>query len=383
MIITRFVLPLGFGLLPLFAIAQTWVDSLEVYAREKYLPASSYTWTWQHAAFLNTIIKRHDQVDAAQKRVYLDYVTKAMHRTMAGAHGKSPNAVASGLGLAFLLEKTGEERYREKCVKIFAEYMRVRRTPEGAVSHLAWSTELWDDTVFMVGQFLIAMYRATGDEKYLNELALQMRTHREKLRDEKTTLWYHGWDANDKDGLPYFCGQMGWPNDSTRRSGEIWGRGNGWIFVTLADALEVIPKKHPLWSEFAGYLKEMVEHLPALQDTLTGHWFQLPVRNNDPDNWIESSCTAMFGYGILMALKLGIVSGSMYKECTERAYHGLRKHSIAPVGNGHLTATNVCIGTCIGDREYYLKRGVQQGRSFGLGMFIQFGTRYEIENGIR
>ena len=381
--IFRAIIILALGLWPRLANAQTWVDSLEVYAREKYLPASGYTWTWQHAAFLNAMIKRHGQVDTARGQVYLDYVTKAMHRTMAGANGNSPNAVASGLGLAFLLEKTNEERYREKCAKIFSEYLRIRRTSEGAVSHLAWSTELWDDTVFMVGQFLIAMYRATGDEKYLNELALQMRLHREKLRDEKTGLWYHGWDANDKDGLPYFCGQMGWPNDSTRRSEEIWGRGNGWIFVTLSDALEVIPKENPLWTEFAVYLKEMVQHLPELQDKSTGHWFQLPVRNNDPENWIESSSTAMFSYGILMALKLGIVSGSEYKECTDRAYLGLRKHSIEAVGNGYLTATNVCTGTCIGDRRYYLKRGVQNGRSFGLGMFIQFGARYEIENGIR
>jgi unsaturated rhamnogalacturonyl hydrolase len=120
--------------------------------------------------------------------------------------------------------------------------------------------ELWDDTVFMVGQFLMAMYKATGDEQYLTELGIQMRTHREKLSDEATGLWVHGWDANDKDGLPYFCGQMGWPDDSTRRSAEIWGRGNGWIFVTLSDALgDHPPRTSTLWTEFAGYLKEMTQ----------------------------------------------------------------------------------------------------------------------------
>ena len=139
---------------------------------------------------------------------------------------------------------------------------------------------------------MIAMYKATGDEKYLNELAEQFRLHRDKLLDEKTGLGITV--CHDKDGLPYFCGQMGWPDDETKLSAEIWGRGNGWLFVTLADALDVIPRDDPLWDEFASYLNEMVVNLPELQDESTGHWFQLPVRKEDPENWIESSCTARF-----------------------------------------------------------------------------------------
>ena len=364
------------------AIAQTWVDSVETYAIQSYLPASKYVWSWQHAAFLNTIVKRYEQVDSLEKQKYFDYIEKAMDRTKARANGKTPNGVASGLGMAFLYEKTGNEFYKAKCDKIFEQYLKVKRTPEGAISHLPITLELWDDTVFMIGQFMIAMYRATGDEKYLNELANQFRLHREKLLDKETGLWYHGWDANDKDGLPYFCGQMGWPDDETRVSGEIWGRGNGWLYVTLADALDVIPRENPLWNEFADYLEEMVTNLPELQDEETGHWYQLPIRKNDPDNRIESSCTAMFAYGILSALKHEIVDDRIYNAAADRAYEGLYKHSTQKVKIG-LTCTNVCTGTCIGDKDYYLNRGVQKGRSFGLGMFIQFGMLYEYENGLR
>ena len=362
--------------------AQTWVDSVETYSMQSYLPASKYVWSWQHAAFLNTMVKRYEQVDSLEKQKYFDYIEKAMQKTKARANGKTPNGVASGLGMAFLFEKTGDEFYKAKCDKIYEQYLNVRRTPEGGISHLPYTLELWDDTVFMIGQFMIAMYRATGDEKYLNELAQQFRLHREKLRDENTGLWYHGWDVNDKDALPYFCGQMGWPNDSTRVSGEIWGRGNGWLYVTLADALDVVPRENTLWNEFAGYLEEMVVNLPELQDEKTGHWYQLPIRKDEPENWIESSCTAMFAYGILSALKHGIVDDRLYNLSVGRAYNGLYKHSTEQTPNG-LTCTNVCTGTCIGDKDYYLNRGVQKGRPFGLGMFVQFGMLYEIENGMR
>lgn len=362
--------------------AQTWVDSVETYAMHTYLPASKYVWSWQHAAFLNTMVKRYEQSDSIDQKKYFDYIQKAMHRTKGVANGKTPNGVASGLGLAFLYEKTGDDFYLAKCNKIYDQYLKVRRTPEGAISHLPVTLELWDDTVFMIGQFMIAMYRATGDDKYLSELAQQFRLHREKLLDKETGLWYHGWDANDKDGLPYFCGQMGWPDKETRVSSEIWGRGNGWLFITLADALDVVPQDNALRSEFADYLKEMVVNLPDLQDDKTGHWYQLPIRKNDPENWIESSCTAMFAYGIQSALKHGIVEDQAFTTSLDLAYSGLRRHSIAPTKTG-LTCTNVCTGTCIGDKDYYLKRKVQNGRSFGLGMFIQFGMLYEIENGLR
>ena len=49
--------------------------------------------------------------------------------------------------MAFLMEHTGEELYLEKCEKIFDQYLKVRRTPEGAISHLPITLELWDDTV--------------------------------------------------------------------------------------------------------------------------------------------------------------------------------------------------------------------------------------------
>jgi unsaturated rhamnogalacturonyl hydrolase len=51
----------------------------------------------------------------------------------------------------------------------------------------------------------------------------------------------------------------------------------------------------------------MVVHLPALQDKQSGHWYQLPVRKGEAGNYIESSCTAMFAYGIQHALDLGLV----------------------------------------------------------------------------
>ncbi|CAN5398748.1 glycoside hydrolase family 88 protein [soil metagenome] len=375
--LSKWALSIVFVLVMLTTQAQTtWVDTLDLYARTEYLPPNKYKWTWVNAALLSVMVNRYDRAPEQDKATYLAYVKTAMDHTYGKARGKTPNGVASGLGMAFLYRVTKEEKYLKKSLEIYNDYLKIKRTANGGVSHLRLFYELWDDTVFMIGEYLMQMYLATGDEKYLDEFMSQFRIHRGQLRDTTTNLWVHGWDADSKAHIT-FCSQNKWQNHPDRRSKEFWGRGNGWIVVTLSDALQNIPKEHKYWPEFAGYLKEMVEVLPPLQDSATGHWYQLPIRKAEAGNYLESSCTAMFAYGILTAQKLGIVTGPAYTQAVDRTYKGLPEHSLVPVSGGYLTTQNVCKGTCIGDSQYYYARKSQQGKAYAIGMFIQFGRAWE------
>ncbi len=378
MIQTNAILKWG-GLLFCFAISQilfaqesTWVDSLDHYARTEFLPAKKYHWTWQNAALLNTIKVQYEMTSEEE---YLAYICKAMGRKLKRANGRTPNAVASGLGMAFLARETGEEKYKKAAEKVFEDYKKIPKTDNGGVSHLKKYKELWDDTIFMVGCYLREMYLLTGEEKYLNELLHQVEVHRAKLKDDDWGLWYHGWDDDDKNRSNFICGQKGWSNNPEKRSKEIWGRGNGWVIVTLAETVSAIPDELPQRTKLAAYLKEMLVHLPALQDTVTGHWYQLPVRKNEQGNFMESSCTAMFGYGISIGLKEGVIEGAAYEKSAERAFYGLRKYSIRKEKE-ELITMNVCKGTCIGDKYYYFNRRAASEKSFGIGMFILFGRAY-------
>ncbi len=359
-----------------YLLAQTWTDTLDLYARTQFMPPSKFQWKWQKAALLSTMVKQYDKAEEKKKEIYLKYIQKCMQKTMQQANGKTPNAVASGLGMAFLYRVTREGKYKEVCDKIYKDYLLIKRSKDGGVSHLVKNIELWDDTIFMIGEFLIEMYRATGDTNYIDELVKQVSIHRNKLQDPEWGLWVHGWD-NDNKSHCTFCGQMYWPDKSTRKSSEIWGRGNGWIVVTLSDAIECLPQENKQRSILTGYLKEMLYRLPELQDKNTGHWYQLPVKNNHPKNYIESSCTAMFAYGISRGLQMGIIQDSSYNKSVELAYIGLRNFSVQKINNDYITTKNVCKGTCIGDETYYLNRKVCHGKPFGIGMFIAFGRAYE------
>ena len=360
--------------------SQTWVDSLDIYAREKFMPASKFNWTWMKASLLYTMVKQYDNnSDAAKQKIYFDFVKTAMDKSYKHANGKVPNAVASGVGMAFLYRTTKDEKYKKACDKIYAGYLKMKRTKEGAVSHLPAHTELWDDTVFMIGQFLLEMYKATNDTTYLDELYKQISLHREKLRDEKYGLWVHGYDEQKK-GHFSFGSQLNWADKTTGKSAEIWGRGNGWVIVTLADALQTVPKNNVHWNTLAGYLKEMIAHLPELQNKETGHWYQLTVRTTEPKNYIESSSTAMFAYGITKAIQLGLVTDDAYATSIDLAYKGLRNYSIQATDDTYITTKNVCKGTCIGDKNYYLNRKVKNEKPYSIGMFINFGRQYEKKN---
>jgi len=362
--------------------AQTWVDSLNTFAFEEHLPAKQYKWTWMNAPLLRAMVLNYELSEGAEKSFYLDYVQTAMDHNLKRANGKRPNTVASAHGLAFLWKELKDEKYLQVADKIYQAYLNIPRTSNGGVTHLARTPELWDDTMYMIGVYLLEMYRATGEEKYLDELMKQFRIHREKLSDPSSGLWVHGWDDNNS-GRCTICGQRDWPNEETRRSEEVWGRGNGWIVVMLSDLIKTLPKDHPYYIEATGYLKEMIVSLPGLQDKTTGHWFQLPLKPEVSGNFIESSSTAMFSYGILTAIQEDLVDAKEYEPCLHLAYQGLRTYSLEQVGNQYLNTKNVCTGTCIGDEAYYLNRKSTSGKAYAIGMFIIFGTNYELEYGFR
>lgn len=359
-----------------FSQTTTWVDSMDVYAREVLMPPQKFAWTWQSAALLKTMIHQYENVTESEQQKYVDYIKKAMDHVELKGNIHNPNGIASGVGMAFLARITGEKKYVDAANKVYEQYLKIPRTENGGVTHLARTRELWDDTIYMIGIFFQEMYKLTGDDKYIDELLIQVEAHREKLQNKEWGLWYHGWDGDLKKRCNV-CGQNGWSNNALQRNDECWGRGNGWVVVTLSETLRLLPENHPKTEKLASYLVEMIEHLPELQDSVTGHWFQLPIRKNEPGNFIESSCTAMFAYGILSALELGIVSGKEYQQSVDLAYKGLQVHSLEKVAGGpYLTTKNVCKGTCIGDKDYYFNRSATSEKRYGLGMFILFGRSY-------
>ncbi|MFO7935507.1 MAG: glycoside hydrolase family 88 protein [Bacteroidales bacterium] len=354
---------------------ERWIDHMVNYGYREVLPAGEYFWGWDPAVFLRGLVVYHESDLSGNSEQILDYIQECMDLNLNQVSGIHPNAVASGHALAYLAGKTGEEKYRQKADSVFEDYRNIVRVPNGGISHRDVTLELWDDTVYMLGIYLMEMYRLTGDIRYAGEFMEQLLAHHEKLADPQWGLWYHGWDADtvfyDDD-----CSMPGWADPVTGQSPEFWGRGNGWVMMAVADALQTLPGSWERYGVLETMLKELVHRLPELQDEETGHWYQLPIYPEDEQNWIESSSSSMYGYAISIGIRLGLLDPLIYRPVVDRAYAGLQEHSLKDLGGGYMTATNICEGTCIGDKDYYYNREVIEGIPYGLGAFIMFGVEY-------
>ena len=356
--------------------AQNWVDSLDLYGREVCMPADQYKWDWGQATMLNAMVHLYNSKPESQRQQYLDYIKTAMDHTINSANGVHPNAVASGHGMAFMAKITGDSKYKEIANKIYADYLTTPRTKNGGVSHRTETVEMWDDTIYMLSMYLLEMYRYTNDEKYLSELLDQLHIHKAKLADKKWGLWVHGYD-DDTDDYKDRCCQFGWANATPgRTSKEFWGRGNGWVVMAIADALKAAPRKSTYFREFAKELRSITQKLPQLQDQKTGLWYQLPIYPDSIANFIESSCSAMFAYGITVGVKLKVLPGKTFRPVIEKSYSGLQKYATKHEGK-YSIPTLVCEGTCIGDRAYYFGRKTKEGINYAIGAYIMFGLEYE------
>lgn len=375
---------LMFLFLPAIQIAaqqKTWVDSLERHGREVFMPADKYKWDWGQATFLNSLKQLYHASASDNRSIYLAYIKTAMDASEKVANGKHPNAVASAHGIAFLARITGDKNYINKANGIYADYLKIPRASNGGVSHRAETIELWDDTVYMLSMFLLEMYKLTGDEKYIADFLEQFNAHNKELTDPKTGLWVHGWDADSvfyDDG----CSIKNWPDKVTHRNDQVWARGNGWVGMALADALETVGRKSQYWKPLEKALVHFVRAVAPYQDKSTGHWYQLVSLPALQGNFLESSCTAMFSYAITKGIQLKILDKKKYLPMVQASYAGLQKMSMRQDANS-LVPTRVSGGTCVGDQAYYLGRKIGEGTGFGYGSFIMFGLAYEQLNGNR
>lgn len=338
-------------------------------AMNHIVPAEKFVWNWRDAVLLKAFTDIY-RAEPQKREAIADYVDEAMTRLAPRAHGVHPNGVASAVGLAFLQEIGRSSMETDKTLeKVLMQYRGIARAVNGACSHRAGVIELWDDTVYMIGITLIGCYKATGDISYVEEFADQVIAHAEHLCDPETGLWYHGW-AESSYPAEDACSQYGWNTNPAHRNNEFWGRGNGWIVMSLADVLEVLPVTDRRYPQIKSMYELMMNTLAKLQDRRTGLWRQLPLHVRDRENFLESSCTAMFGYAFAKGVRMGILPAEC-RRVAEKAYDGLVEHCVLDSGTSEIRLGHICAGTCIGDREYYYARSqVDHGETYALGAFL-------------
>ena len=106
-----------------------WGDKLTQYVVEEYMPAKDYIWNWNEAVFLKSAVVRCE--NNMDKDYLFPYIQTAVDSTFGDANGHHPNAVISGLGLAYLAQTTDT---KTKLMR-FSNNTRISPEPPTEVCH--------------------------------------------------------------------------------------------------------------------------------------------------------------------------------------------------------------------------------------------------------
>jgi unsaturated rhamnogalacturonyl hydrolase len=91
--------------------------------------------------------------------------------------------------------------------------------------------------------------------------------------------------------------------------------------------LETIPAAYKGYDEVKAIYIRLAAALKRTQDAKTGGWYQVVDKGAQPDNWIETSGTAMFTYAIRQGVNLGILNEKEYRNVAENGYKSIVNHA--------------------------------------------------------
>ena len=226
--------------------------------------------------------------------------------------------------------------------------VKQKRLPDGTL----WRPEsmggtVWPDDLYMGGVFLVRYGIYAHDQKYIDDAANNI-IQQAALEQDSDGLWFHGYFVKQKKHPPF-----------------KWGRGNGWAMVAAVEALSAMPENDPLRPQVLAILRKQIEGLKKLQAP-DGRWRQVL---DQPGFWEETSCTAMFAYGIARAVNRGWIDASNMA-IARKAFAGIAKN-VTPDGQ----VNGTCEGTGIGmTLDFYLKRQRPPDDAHGRGPVILAGT---------
>jgi rhamnogalacturonyl hydrolase YesR len=153
---------------------------------------------------------------------------------------------------------------------------------------------------------------ADNSSAVANDIMKQLDLLWTHCRQNSTGLLVHGYDASKK---------AIWANPINGASSYVWSRSVGWYLMALVDTLELEIPNFPL--KLRTYLQrrliQLSEAIISVADAQTGCWWQVMTFPGRPGNYIESSGSAMFTYGLYKAARLGYLPKRLTTKATDTA----------------------------------------------------------------
>jgi unsaturated rhamnogalacturonyl hydrolase len=258
------------------------------------------------------------------------------------------NSVSMGHTLITLHDATNDEKYLKIAIDKM-EYLENEavRFGENVFQHTVSSKndfpeQAWADTLFMAAYFLLRMGNKLNRQDLIDDAVNQFYWHEEFLQDNKTDLYYHGWDNVNKNHM----------------SGIFWARGNSWASLTMGEALRRLPPQNPYYMTIEGSLRDQLSALVRLQLD-NGLWSTVLTESS---TYGEVSATAAIATGLIL------YRNPLYLKYIDKALKGIL-NNIDEDGS----VRSVSAGTAVmNDIDGYKKIANKRIQGWGQGLTLAF-----------
>ncbi len=259
-----------------------------------------------------------------------------------------------------VMERSDDKRYAIALERLMDVVRRWPCNPLGGYWHkMHHVNEMWLDGLYMIGPLQAQYAHYIGDSLYLDNAINQAILMYEKMQQKDTKLLPHAWE---------YYRRIGWADPKTGFSSEIWGRALSWYAVAMLDILEFTPEAYERRGKLIEIEKEILEAILKYQDKATGMWYQVVDKADAEDNWLESSCSALFAYAMAKAVRMGICE-EKHLDAAKKAFRGIIEHSVKIEGDD-IKIGDICVGTSVCDYDGYIKRPTSINDLHGIGAFL-------------
>jgi len=283
--------------------------------------------------------------------------------------------IPAGRLLLSLFKKTKDEKYKKAAGLLYNQMSWQPRNKAGGIWHkLKYPMQMWLDGLYMGQPFVCEYASMFNDSSRFDDVVKQFIIMEKHARDPKTGLLFHGWDESKT---------QKWANSITGTSPEFWSRAMGWYMMGLVDVLDYLPLKQNGRTELITILNRLCNAIVKYQNKEEGVWWQITDKKDQPMNYLESSASAMFVYGIAKAIRKGYI-GNKYISALEKGYKGLIRNFIETDSDGRVHYTKAVSGAGLGGTpyrdgtyEYYVSEPKRDDDLKAIGPFIQACIEYD------
>ena len=342
-------------------------------------------WDYTAGLFTLSLLKLNER---APNPALVDFATNAIG-TFISADGKVADyhpaeyqldAMNPGKTVIALYQLTREERYAKAAALLAQQFTTQPRTPEGGFWHKErYTNQMWLDGLYMGAPFYAEYTKVfNGPATNYDDVALQFALVGKHLRDARTGLYFHGWDAKKI---------QSWANPVTGTSSNFWGRGLGWYAMALVDTLDYLPANHPARKPMTEQLRDLAKAIVKYQDPETGVWWQVLDKGSVAGNYREATASTMFVYALAKGVNDGELSRA-YLPLIFKGYQGILNEFVRTNQSGAVSLERCCQVAGLGFKSarggprdgsfaYYISEPIVENDMKGVGPFILDGIEVQ------